>query len=280
MEREHYCEQKEAPTVYKIGVFSKMNKATVKTLRHYDEIGLLKPAYVESFTNYRYYSSDQLPILHQIMALRSMGFSLEEIRQVQEGMSEEMLLQQKRAQLLEQIASDTRKLSQVESYLASNGVDYDYPVRIKELPEVTVCTMRRVLKNYDELFDVMPEMGAEMELLGCECLSPDYCFTLYLDGEYKDKDIDAQICQAVTEAKEDSKLVHFETFEKVEKAACVMHKGSYDGFPKAYAAVVNWVEKNGYVICGNPRESYIDGVWNKDREEDWLSEIQFPVTKK
>src|SRR5258708_3344144 len=63
----------------KIGEFSRLSQVTIKTLHHYDEIGLLKPAQVDPFTDYRYYTVDQLPRLHSIMALKELGLSLEEI---------------------------------------------------------------------------------------------------------------------------------------------------------------------------------------------------------
>ena len=68
--------------MYKIGMFSKHGKVTVKTLRHYDEAGLLKPAYIDEETGYRYYTTDQLSQLHEIIALRQMGFSIPEIRSI------------------------------------------------------------------------------------------------------------------------------------------------------------------------------------------------------
>lgn len=74
-------------------------------------------------------------------------------------------------------------------------------------------------------------------------------------------------------------MLTFKTVDKVETAACVLHKGPYEGFPKSYAAILKWVEENGFEIIDKPRESYIDGIWNKDFEEDWLTEIQFPVRK-
>jgi effector-binding domain-containing protein len=129
------------------------------------------------------------------------------------------------------------------------------------------------------LFSVVPPMGAEMERLGCVCALPEYCFNIYHDGEYKEENIDVEVCEAVTEKKEDSDMLTFKIIEKVETAACVLHKGPYGEFPKAYAAVLRWVKENGFEIIGNPRESYIDGVWNKNSEEDWLTEIQFPVRK-
>jgi DNA-binding transcriptional MerR regulator len=62
--------------MFKIGEFSKFSQVTVKTLRYYDQIGLLKPAEVDRFTGYRYYSVDQLPRLNRILALKDLGLSL------------------------------------------------------------------------------------------------------------------------------------------------------------------------------------------------------------
>lgn len=277
MDDKYKCQKKEDITLYKIGLFSQMNKVTIKTLRYYDEIGLLKPAHIEEFTGYRYYSSEQLPILHEILALRQMGFSLTEIEKVQKGLSVESILRKKKVELLKKISEEIMKLSQVEHYLNNRNTDLKYNVILKSLPEVIVASMRIIMPDYNSLCDIMPSMGSEMERLGCVCAIPEYCFNIYHDGEYKEKDVDVEVCEAVTEMKEDSEMIKFKKIHKVEKAACVLHKGSYNDFPKAYAAVLNWIEKNGFELIGNPRESYIDGIWNKDSEDEWLTEIQFPV---
>lgn len=279
MKEKYQCERKEDTVLYKIGMFSQMNQITIKTLRYYDDIGLLKPVYVDENNGFRYYTSSQLPALHRILALRQMGFTLEEIKMVQDGMSEEKLLLQKKSELIRKIAEETMKLSQVECYLLQKDTSKEYHIVLKELPKVIAASMRTRIPNYDALFDVIPPMGAEMERLGCVCAVPEYCFNIYHDGEYKESDIDVEVCEAVTEKKQDSDMITFKTIEKVETAACVMHKGPYKEFPKAYAAVLKWIEENGFEIIDNPRESYIDGIWNKDSEEDWLTEIQIPVRK-
>lgn len=279
MNETYQCQRVET-VYYKIGLFSKINRVTIKALRHYDEIGLLPPAFIEETTGYRYYTSAQLPLLHHILALRDMGFTLDEIKQVQGGIPEKELLQKKRLELIKKIAADTLRLAQVESYLAKKDADTcDYHIILKDLPEVIVASMRTVISSYDALFDVVPPMGAEMERLGCVCAVPEYCFNIYHDGEYRETDVDVEICEAVTEKKIDSEMLTFKVIDRVEHAACVLHKGPYEGFPKAYNAVLKWVENNGYEIIDNPRESYIDGLWNKDSAEDWLTEIQFPVRK-
>lgn len=271
---------KEDDYVYRIGMFSKMNQVTIKTLRHYDEIGLLKPAYVEQWTGYRYYTTEQLPILHKILALRDMGFTLEEIKQILGGASQQSLLMKKKAELMTKIAEDTMKLAQVECYLSGHIKETENPVIVKELPEVIVASMRVVIENYDSLFSVVPSMGAEMERLGCVCALPAYCFNIYHDGEYKEENIDIEVCEAVTEKKPDSEMVKFQVLPKVPNAACILHKGPYSELGRTYRALLAWIAQNEYEIVDFARESYIDGIWNKDSDRDWLTEIQIPVRKR
>lgn len=280
MDNSYTCEHKEEETLYKIGLFSQMNKVTIKALRHYDDIGLLKPAHIDECNGYRYYKSSQLPVLHQILALRQMGMTLEEIKNIQKGDSVEDTLKRKKAELLKSIAEATMKLSQVEYYLLHKDEEKKYHVLLKELPEVIVASMRKTIENYDSLFSVVPPMGHEMERLGCVCAVPEYCFNIYHDGEYKEENIDVEICEAVTEMKEDSEMISFKKIPYVKTAACVLHKGPYSELPKAYGALMRWMEENSYELEDYPRESYIDGIWNKDSEEEWLTEIQFPVRKK
>ncbi|GAK03487.1 transcriptional regulator, MerR family [Geomicrobium sp. JCM 19037] len=66
--------------MYSIGLFSKMNRVTVKALRYYDKVGILKPAHVDAATGYRYYKSTQIGDLHHIMALRQIGFTMQRLK--------------------------------------------------------------------------------------------------------------------------------------------------------------------------------------------------------
>lgn len=275
----YMCKDKEERTLYKIGLFSQINQVTIKTLRHYDDIGLLTPEYIDENSGYRYYSSAQLPDLHKILSLRQMGMSLAEIKKIKKGKSMEEVLTDRKAELLKIIAEKTMELSKVEYCLSHKFDNEDYNVLLKELPEVIVTSMRTTIPNYNELFSIVSLMVKEMERLGCVCEVPEYCFNIYHDGEYKEENIDVEICEAVTEMKENSDMISFKKIPCVESAACVLHKGSYSNFPRAYSALMQWTEENGFELIDYPRESYIDGVWNKDSEEEWLTEIQFPIRK-
>lgn len=268
--------EKEVPHLYKIGMFAQMNHVTVKALRFYEEQELLLPAYVDGENGYRYYTMNQMADIQRITALKQAGFTLDDIKLINQGADTAPLLASKKAAILRKIAELTSQIAIIDGYLSGPAGTLDTPVLIRKIPAVTVAAMEKRIDSYDELFSLMPEMGAEMERLGCQCALPEYCFTHYLELGYKDDHILIETCEAVTEKKEDSQLVKFRELPEIT-AACIFHKGSYDNFPQTYATILRFIEENGYEICGNIRENYIDGIWNKDSEEDWLSEIQIPV---
>ena len=268
--------EKEVSHLYKIGMFAQMNHVTVKALRFYEEQELLLPAYVDGENGYRYYTMNQMADIQRITALKQAGFTLYDIKLINQGADTAPLLASKKAAILRKIAELTSQIAIIDGYLSGPAGTLDTPVLIRKIPAVTVAAMQKCIDSYDELFSLMPEMGAEMERLGCPCALPEYCFTHYLEPGYKEEHILIETCEAVTEKKEDSQLVKFRELPEIT-AACIFHKGSYNNFPETYAVILRFIEENGYEICGNIRENYIDGIWNKDSEEDWLSEIQIPV---
>ncbi|MGL1890411.1 MAG: MerR family transcriptional regulator [Spirochaetaceae bacterium] len=266
--------------MYSIGEFSKINRITTKTLRHYDKIGLLKPNRTDDWTGYRYYSPDQLVVIRKILMLKDLGFSLLEIEELISGTKPfKQSLEQKILKLEEQVIQSQSRLSSAVNYLKSlnKGEVMDREVVIKSLPEVIVASMRTVVPNYASYFDIVPKMGEYMTSVGAVCSEPAYCFTIYHDGEYKEADIDVEVCEAVTKHCKESDKVKFKQIDSVKKAACLGHKGPYKTIEQSYSQVFEWINANGYKVADNPRESYIDGIWNKENPEDWLTEIQIPL---
>ena len=278
-QRHEPCEVRENGILYKIGMFAAMNHVTVKTLRFYEEQGLLMPAQINQENGYRYYTLSQMAVIHQITALKQAGFTLEEIARINSGADEEGVLQKKKSELIAKIAELTRQIAVVDGFLSKQKTGLAAPVLVKTIPETTVAAMKIRLASYDSLFEVMPEMGALMEKAGCECALPEYCFTNYLEPGYKDTDILVEICEAVTGAKQEIGGLYFKALPEIQ-AACVFHRGSYGTLPESYEAVLRFIEENGYEIAGAIRESYIDGVWNQEEESGWLTEIQVPVRKR
>src|SRR5262245_5332211 len=105
--------------MFKIGEFSRLSRVSVRMLRHYDQLGLLTPSQTDRFTNYRYYSAEQLPRLNRILALRDLGFSLEQIAEMlDEDLSQDQLLgmlRLKRTELEQQMQIEESRLARLEA---------------------------------------------------------------------------------------------------------------------------------------------------------------------
>lgn len=149
---------------------------------------------------------------------------------------------------------------------------------IQSLPEIIVASHREVVENYDAIGAMCVNViGPEMQRLGCKCPPPGYCFTIEHDKEYKPKDIDIEYCEQVEEAGEDSAIITFKRLPAVPTALCMKHVGPYDRFYQSYVELFKYAEEQSYQIAGAPRTCYIDGCWNQEDPEKWLSLIQLPV---
>jgi DNA-binding transcriptional MerR regulator len=267
--------------MYQIGMFSKMTRTTIKQLRYYEMVGLLKPAKIDEFTNYRYYTTDQMYQLYDILAYRQIGLSIKQIQDIIiYNKTVEDVISIKRKELLF-IQNETKKrLSQIDYLLKEKkeGFIMEYKVIEKELPECIVFAKELVVNDFNSYFELFPAIGEEVRKANptLKCLEPDYCFVKYLDNEYKEKDIHIEYCQAVNEIGVEVDGVKFKKIDSI-KAVCVVHKGTYSGVRDAYAYLLKWIEGNGYEIADAPREFYIDGIWNKEDENDWLTEVQIPI---
>lgn len=266
----------------KIGEFSRLMQTTVKTLRHYEQIGLLLPDEVDEVTGYRYYRMEQMQRLNAIKDLKSLGFSLDEIKDIYDDDTHTPSLE-----ILEAKIDDCRRqLRELEQRRLRLAVLADSRKQllimekfsIQSLPEIIVASHREVVENYDAIGAMCVNViGPEMQRLGCKCPPPGYCFTIEHDKEYKPKDIDIEYCEQVEEAGEDSAIITFKRLPAVPTALCMKHVGPYDRFYQSYVELFKYAEEQGYQIAGAPRTCYIDGCWNQEDPEKWLSLIQLPV---
>jgi DNA-binding transcriptional MerR regulator/effector-binding domain-containing protein len=267
--------------MYRIGLFSQITKVSVKALRFYEEKGLLVPAFSDPATGYRYYDSDQLFRVHRILALRQCSFSIDDIRSILAGKNAGRLLTAQKKKLEQTMKDTAAQLASITSYIDCMQHDpiMNYQGVVKPLPCVTVYSGCMTAQHYSDFFELIPKIQAEAFLSNPDIKlkdDPPYCFIRYLDKCFKETDIKFEYCEAVCSPGKTTENITFKTIESVPRAACVMHKGSYDGLPLAYGAVFKWIDDNGF-IPGAPRESEIDGVWNKKSPEDWLTEIQVPI---
>ncbi len=268
--------------MYKIGLFSEIGKTTIKTLRYYDEIGLLKPEHIDVENGYRYYSTNQLFKLHEIMSLKQIGFSIDEISSIIDGQNVDEIILNRKRKIEQDLAASKEQLSFINHYISQMKEEkkMNYNAVLKELPECIVYSKRFIAPSYDAYFELIPAIGEKVKEANpnLKCAIPEYCFIIYHDGEFKEHDIDVEYHEAVTSFGVETDSIKFKKIPSTS-AVCVLHKGPYNNLGQAYAYIFKWIEENGYTIADKPRECYIDGIWNKDSEEDWLTEIQIPVKK-
>lgn len=269
-------------TKLKIGEFSKMMQVTVKTLRYYEQKGLLLPYEVDEWTGYRYYSIYQMQRLNIIRGLQQQGFTLEEIKELLED-GEQMpsidQLTQKIEETEHQLQLLIKRRSQLLKWLDSHKqIKTMEQISIQSLPEIIVASHREIIPNYDALGALcVNKIGPEMQRLGCKCPPPGYCFTIEHNKEYRSTDLDIEYCEQVEEMGKDSNIIQFKHLPAVEKALCIKHLGPYERFHESFAEAFRYMEEKGYKLVGHTRICYIDGVWNKDNPEQWLSIIQIPI---
>ncbi len=277
----------------RIGDFSKISLVSVKTLRYYDELGLLKPVQVDPFTGYRMYEFHQLERLHRILALKDLGFSLEEIGQLlgENVTSEQMrgMLKLRRAEARQRVQEEAERLDRVEARLNQiEEEDYmsTYEVVIKRIEPLRVAALRAVVPTPPEQGALWEELGGYLASQHARSVEP--CFTLYHDEGYKERDWDVEVCQAFEGTVKETDRVKMKTMPLVEHMACTLHHGPFTSIGEAYKALMKWVDANGYRVVGHGREVYLQSareiagagdVKVSQTDPETITEVQFPVEK-
>ena len=265
--------------MYKIGDFSKMSKTTIKTLRYYENEGLLIPAYVDPYTSYRYYESGQLTDLTRIISFRQAGLSINDIKEILIGNNVKEILEKRKMELELELNTLNNKLSKI-NYLMED-INMKNEITIKKIPSYIVYYRDGIISDFNKITEFVLETGMLCAKANptLKCIHPDYCYISYLDGEYKEENLKIRYAQAVETVGVEANGVEFMEIPEVTVVS-IYHKGSYSNLRESYDIILKFIEVNGYQITDNVRECYIDGCWNKESEEDYLTEIQFPVIKR
>ncbi len=267
----------------KIGDFSKLSMVSVKTLRYYDELGLLKPARVDEFTGYRYYSASQMPRLNRILALKDLGLSLGQVASMlDEGLSAAEIrgiLRFRLSETEQRLSEERALLGRVEARLAQierEGRLPVYDVALKQYPDCAVAYVRRILPRYSELSQMFGELFSNVGPAGAIPIGPP-C-SIYHDHEFKETDADVEVAVPVSGEIRGDGPVRTRLLPG-GNMACVVHHGPYETIGQAYTAVMAWIEPNGYRINGPVRELYLTDPAETPDPKDNVTEIQVPVEK-
>ena len=266
----------------KIGEFSKIARVSVRMLRHYDEIGLLKPVKTDDFTGYRYYSENQLPLMGQINALREIGFSLADIVKMTEDPGDreklETFFEKRRAELrnlAELTARQTRLLDSAQNRLRKEE-KMAYQISIKTIPERYAATVHMVIPHYEDEGKVWQVLCEETE--GMNMIPDDPCLVAaeFPDDEFKEENVEVFAWKTVKGVYPDTEHVRFKTLPAVKVASCVV-KGGYEQMPEVYGAVISWVKENGYEPQGALFNIYHVSPHETRNPEDYITEVCYPV---
>lgn len=270
----------------KIGDFSKLSRVSIRMLRHYDEIGLLKPVEIDSFTGYRYYSEEQLTLVGRIIALKDMGFGLAAISEMIQCYDDpEMLerhfciMQAELEETSEKIAQRIRLLETAKERLRKDVNAMKYDVTLKTLPERYVASVRMTISGYEQEGMLWEVLGKETGHMNLVADNPCYCSVTYHDGEYKENDVDAEAQKTVRGQYQDTEHVKFKTVPSVTFASATF-KGAYSLISEANAAVAEWVRDNGYEFSGTMFNIYHVSPKETLNPEEFVTEVCYPVVKK
>ena len=269
----------------KIGDFSKLSRVSIRMLRHYDEVGLLKPARIDPFTDYRYYSEAQLPVVFRITALRDIGFGLAEILSIlpiyDDAERLEACFEKQRMILLQQqavTAQQLRLLDTAQKRLRKEK-NMDYNITVKTLPERYAACVRTTIPCYEAEGSVWQLLCQETDFMHLVPDNPCYCSVVFLDNEYKEENVTIEAQKTVKGAYNDTEHVRFRTLPPVTYAGCT-YQGGYDQINDVIAATTAWIEANGYDYDGPMLNIYHVSPHETSDPSQFVTEVCYPLRKK
>ena len=260
--------------MFKIGEFSRLGRVSIKSLRYYDEIGLLQPALVDRQNGYRYYSVKQLPLLNRLVAYRNLGFSLEQSRMLLQDdiPADQMhgLLKVRRAELASAIKVNLEQLNEVEARISEierHGEAPRYEVVLRSVESRSALSVRRTIATYDGVDGLLAEI---QDTIGDASAVEGYGAIWHRCGR-ADSVIE---CEAFAVVKDPvppqirSAVSHL----PAASMACVVHE-ELDDLPAVCLAVSGRARLLGYEISGPIHETYFPAGQGAFA----VTEIQFPV---
>lgn len=282
----------------KIGDFSRLAQVPVATLRYYDQLGLLRPARIDTFSDYRYYTVDQLPKLNRILALKDLGFSLDQIaRMVQTDIRAEELrgmLRMRQADAERELVASQARLARVEARLREiedEGRPPRYDVVLKSIEPQWMLSTRRLVPSAEDMMwmcdDLHDRLRGWMRSHAIRALDPPapQMVNLYFNSEYTEVDLDLEAGVLVPKsvspsarAMADAPMpIAMRELEGHPLAACGVHQGAMQDLKHLIQGVLMWVGANGYAPAGPVRELHLAGR-HGDPPDKRIVEIQVPVT--
>ncbi|MEV5315962.1 MerR family transcriptional regulator [Streptomyces sp. NPDC052610] len=271
--------------MFTIGDFARHGRVSVRMLRHYDATGLLRPAHVDPASGYRYYTAAQLARLNRVIALKDLGFTLQQVKDIVDEKvgAEELrgMLRLRRAELETAVAAARARLVQVEARLRaieSEGHMSTNDVVLKSVPAVRVAELTATAESFGPE-DISPVIGPlydelfrRLEAAGVAPSGPGVAY--YEDAPEGAGRITVHAAVQVSAPLQDGAFRVLD-LPSLDQAATIVHRGSMDGVLPTVQSLAHWIDANGYRSTGYPREINLECPENRD---DWVTELQSPVT--
>ncbi|MBI3241252.1 MAG: MerR family transcriptional regulator [Chloroflexi bacterium] len=281
-------------TLLRIGDFSQLAQVSTRALRLYDELNLLKPAHVEHFTSYRFYSLDQLPRLNRILALKDLGFSLEQIATM---LTDDLTAQQlsdmlamKQIELEKQLEDGRMQIARVtarQRQIEAEGKISPYEIIVKEIPPLAIASVRRIVPTLNNADKVRADMlHALYQGLSEQRIQPESPeLAIYHNREYVEEEIDVELATAVspkmTRRFSPNREPASHTLAFSPLMATTIHHGHFANVGQAITALCTWAAQNNYAPAGAYREIHLFGrELDLANFENVTVEIQLPIEKK
>lgn len=273
--------------MYRIGEFSKFAMVSTRTLRLYDEMGLLKPEQQDHSTSYRYYSAGQLARLNRILVLKDMGLSLEQIRPLLDSnISPEQIrgmLKLKQAELHQQIRESYDQLSRIETWfqqLNANSLNLEYQVGLKVVEPQQVVAIKTIVPSMEGVPALFEELAAHLARHKVMPAGPPQA--LFFDDEYREFDLTVEatlpVRGAAPHAVPDTERIQLRELPGLGTAVGLVHTGPHERLVKAFGAILGWMEANQYRPDGPNREIFVKFSPPGD-EANFVTEVVVPVAR-
>ncbi|NOX31403.1 MAG: MerR family transcriptional regulator [Actinobacteria bacterium] len=262
-----------------IGRFARACRLSVKSLRNYDESGLLSAAYVDAQSGYRYYRLEQLARADAIRSLRMVGMSLSQIAETLDGDEPDRVLMSHLAALNQERDEINRQAQELQRRINLKEFIMTRDITVKSNP-AQIAAAWRTETTHSEIFDHIPlGFGKVMEALNRDDIDPSGApFTIFHEAPDGDTAGNISMCvpiaTAVSLGKSDDGVQVVEL--QADVTASVIHRGSYENMGESHAAVWTWIQKHGHRVVGSTREIYLNSP-DDVAEADILTEILFPI---
>ena len=268
----------------KIGEFSRLTNLTIRALHHYETIGLLVPEKIDEFTNYCYYSTDQLEIVNKIKILKNIGLPLKAIKEALYTDDPNTLTTYyniRKFEIEEEINNLKAKQKLVNEYSKriKEGISMEkYNVELKKIPSRKVMSLRRTISTFNEEGTLWEKLYEESVKQSVKLTTPPKGMSLYHDKEYKETNFDVEVqSEVVGDYKDTNEIKFFDTVELV--IASVVFNGSYEQMPEINQAVGLWIEANGYALSGPMVNIPYVSPAQEENPEKWVTEAGYIVKK-